>query len=108
MQNDHSTTSTTHVKLPVAIGETIAVQSNKYCEHPLLGYVTSVKRDTVVFDWLVGSYSGTWKEWRGRGKGRSIIYSDELHTTDIIMTSITLTKGKKLPPQTVATLKELY
>ena len=105
MQNDHGITSTTN---PVAVGEMIAVRSNKYRERPLLGRITTVKQDTVVFDWLVGSYSGTWKDWRGRENGKSVIYSDELPTSDILMTSITLTKAKKLQPQTVATLKELY
>lgn len=62
----------------VTIGENIAIRRMKYKEKPLIGKVTAIKESSVVIDWLIGSYSGMWKEWRGRSEGKSVIYSDKI------------------------------
>ena len=89
-------------------GEYIAVVSNKYDDRPLLGRVTGVKQDKVIIDWMVGSYSGTWREWRGRSGGKAVIYSDTIMKQDIVLRNITLTKSHRLKPEQVTCLKELY
>lgn len=70
--------------------------------------MTAVKASCVVIDWLIGSYSGMWREWRGRSEGKSIVYSDEICYDDIILGGITFTKSNRLRPATVSSLKELY
>ena len=82
--------------------------SDKYHDRPLLGRVTAVKQDVVTIDWMVGSYSGVWREWRGRSEGKSVIYSDNIKVTDILLPNITFTKCQKLKQDTTMLLKELY
>lgn len=92
------------------MGELIAVYTAKFTERPLIGRVTSVDDiDKVVrFEWMIGTYTGTWKEWRGRKEGKSVIFTDSVPLTDVLYHPIELTKSKKLQPQVVAKLRELY
>ena len=91
-----------------AIGECVAVLCDKYTERPLLGRVTEVIENNVKIDWLIGSYSGNWREWKGREQGKTVIYSETLPLKNILLYPITLTKSMKLPLKTIAELKELY
>ena len=86
----------------------IAVRCSKYQERPLIGRVTKLTGREVMFDWMVGTYSGTWKEWRGREDGKPVIFSDSVPVEDVVYGPITLHKSKKLPPQTIKELKEVY
>ena len=52
------------------IEDYIAVCCEKYDDKPLLGKVTGTEETFVMIDWMVGTYSGTWREWRGRKEGR--------------------------------------
>ena len=70
--------------------------------------MTAVNNQSVTIDWLVGSFSGMWREWRGRSGGKSIIYSDTIPFYDILQQNIEFTKSNRLRPSTVAALKELY
>ena len=94
----------------IAIGEFIAVRCKKYNDKPLIGRVTAVNsgKQSVTIDWLIGSYSGMWREWRGRSEGKSIVYSDDIPVGDILLRKIDFTKSRRLRPTTVASLKELY
>ena len=82
--------------------------SAKYSDRPLLGRVTGVMQDNVIIDWMVGSYSGIWREWRGRSGGKAVIFSDTIKKEDILLRNVTLTKSHRLKPDQVTCLKELY
>ena len=87
----------------------MAVRCSKYSERPLIGRVKSVNgNNNITIDWLIGTYSGYWKEWKGRHEGKPVVYSEEIPVEDIVLSSISFTKSWKLPPKTVAALKELY
>ena len=62
----------------------IAVRCSKYQERSLIGCVINLTGREVVFDWMVGSYSGTWKEWRGREDGKLVVFSDSVPVEDAI------------------------
>ena len=83
----------------------LAVRCEKYKEKPLHGKVTAVKASCVLIDWLIGIYSGMWREWRG---GRIFVYSDRINNDDIILRGITFTKSNRVCSATVSSLKELY
>ena len=85
----------------------VAVRSDKYSEKPLIGQVTEVNKDDITINWYIGTFSGYWKEWKGRQDGKSVIFSDTIPFKDILQ-SVSFTKTMKLPPKTVAALKELY
>ena len=89
-------------------GEFIAVHSDKFVERPLIGRTTKVTTYKVEFEWMIGTYSGQWKEWRGRQDGIPVIFTDSVPLTDVLYHPIEFTKNKKLGPQTVAKLKEAY
>lgn len=74
----------------------------------MIGRVTKITKKEVEFDWMIGTYSGTWKEWRGRQNGKRVVFSDSVPFKDVVHAPINLTKSKKLPPQTVSELKEKY
>jgi len=57
-----------------------------------------------VIDWYVGSYSGTWKAWKGCVDGKPIIYQHDIKLEDFLL-KIELTKAMRLSPKTVASLK---
>jgi len=48
--------------LCVELGECVAVISEKYSDRPLLGRVTAVFDEDIQMDWMVGTYSGVWRE----------------------------------------------
>jgi len=59
------------------------VQCSDYKEHPLIGKVTEKRQDEVVMDWYIGSYSGTWREWKGRDNGKTVVFSQTIKCDDI-------------------------
>ena len=85
----------------------MAVRCMKFKERPLIGCVTSVNSITVVTDWYVGSYSGTWKIWKGRENGKPTIFQEVIKLQDVLAT-VEFTKSMRLSPKTVSTLKQLY
>jgi len=85
----------------------VAVRSAKYTEKPLIGQVTAVNEGNITINWYIGTYSGNWKEWKGRQEGKPVIFSDSIPYKDVLL-SVSFTKSMKLPPKTVAALKELY
>ena len=85
----------------------MAVKCSQYTERPLIGCVNSVTNDGVVIDWYVGSYSGTWKAWKGRVDGKSTIFQQNVKLEDVL-SKVELSKSMRLSSKTVAALKELY
>ena len=83
------------------------MRCEKFSERPLIGHITQIDDKTVNINWMIGSYSGIWKEWKGRSEGKYITFADTIPLEDV-MTPIELTKGMRLPQKTVSTLKELY
>ena len=75
-----------------------------------MGRVTVVNESngTIEMDWMVGSYSGHWKEWKGREQGKSVIFAESIPFQGIILTPITISKSMKLSTKTITQLKELY
>jgi len=104
---DQQTDTISKRRLPEK-GEFVAVRCSKYSEKPLIGHVTSLNgNNNLTIDWFIGTYSGYWKEWKGRHEGKLIVL-DEIAVEDIVLSSISFTKSWKLPPKTVTVLKELY
>lgn len=85
----------------------MAVKSKKYKDRPLLGRVKEVGTD-IVIEWFMGSYSGTWKEWRGRSGGKAVTYTDSIPRKDIVHRDITFTSAMHLPAAVASTLKTKY
>ena len=90
----------------VQLGDFIVMTSTKYKEKPLIGQVTSTGHN-ITIDWYIGTYSGTWKPWRGREDGKTVTYRETIDRTDVIQT-ITFTKGMRLSTKTVKELKAKY
>ncbi len=92
------------------VGQYIAVRSSKYNERPLIGCINHIDdyQKSVQFDWYVGTYSGTWREWKGREGRQRVTFTDSVPFTDVIYTNVTFTKSKRLTPSVVTALKQLY
>lgn len=83
------------------MGMLVAVNISKYPDRPFIGRVVEGHKHEVVLEWLVGSYSGTWKEWKGR--------EGDFHRHSVCRRhDIKLTVGKRLQPSKVKVLKSLY
>ena len=87
----------------------MAVKCDKYQERPLIGKITALDHDTdnATIEWYVGTYSGMWKQWRGRKDGKPVIFSDVIPIKNIL-TKVYFTKSMRLPPKLISTIKELY
>ena len=44
----------------------------------LIGKITEINDINATIDWCVGTYSGIWKEWRGRKDGKAVVFSDTI------------------------------
>lgn len=91
----------------LTIGQYVAVRCDKYKERPLIGCITQICEKTVDINWMIGSYSGVWKEWKGRSEGKCVTFSDTISREDV-MIPVEFTKGMRIPPRKVSNLKELY
>ena len=89
------------------VGEFVAIKSPKFTERPLIGCVTSISSTTVIINWYVESYSGTWKVWKGCENGKPMIFQEVVNIEDFLAV-VEFTKSRRLSPKTVSTLKELY
>jgi len=58
-------------------------------------------------DWYIRTYSGIWKEWKGRDQGKPVVFSHTVENKDILKT-VTLTKAMRLKPEAVQDLKSIY
>ena len=38
----------------------------------------------VKLEWMTGTYSGSWKEWRGREDVEQVVYTDVAPLTDVV------------------------
>ena len=94
-------------KLKFCQGEYVAVKCGKYKERPLIGRISEVDNVNITIDWYIGTYSDTWKEWRGRQDGKPVIFSDSIPVKDILM-KVSFTKSMRLPSSVIRSLKELY
>ena len=92
----------------INVGMLVAVNIEKYKDRPLIGKVLEVSGDSIVLEWMVGSYSGIWKEWKGREEGEVVTYTDVITIENIVCTDIHFTPSKRLPPNIIKTLKSLY
>ena len=79
-----------------------------YKDRPLLGRVKSIQALKVTIEWLMGSYSGKWREWKGKVGKELVVYTDEIPVNDIIHRNITLNSSMHLTPSVVKILKEKY
>ena len=70
----------------------------KFKERPLIGRVTSVNATTVAMDWYVGTYTGTWRIWKGRENGKLAVFQEVIELQDVL-TAVELTKSMRLPPK---------
>jgi len=86
----------------------VAVFSEKYSERPLLGRVTAVFDEDIQMDWMVSTYSGVWREWTGRAEGKRCVFNDRIKKSKILMKSVNFTNAKRLKPDIVRELKQLY
>lgn len=86
------------------IDEIIGVISPKYSERLLLGKILAVNDASVDIEWLVGTYSGTWKIWKEKGKS----ITDTILNEDILLHNIILTNAKRLTTSTIKELKDVY
>ena len=91
----------------IKLGELIAVYTEKFTERPLIGWVTSVDSKVIKFDWMIGTYTGTWKEWRGRKEGKSVIFSDSVPLMDVLYHPIELTKGTTSSSETKRNIQKI-
>ena len=78
-----------------------------YKERPLIGRViTTNKEGRITVEWMMGLYSRRWKEWKGRERGKLVIYTDEVEPKDVVLRDIEFTHQMKLAPATIVALKE--
>jgi hypothetical protein len=68
------------------------INCHKYEERPLIGQITTTDDNerTATIDWLIGTYTGTWRVWNGREGKLSVIMTNEIAYSDII-TTVTFT-----------------
>ena len=68
---------------PYKTGQYIAVNCHKYDERPLIRQITTTddKKCTATIDWLIRTYTGTCRVWKGREGRRSVIMTDEITVT---------------------------
>ena len=85
----------------------VAVRSTLYKEKPLIGQITKTGRADIQIDWYIGTYSGTWKPWKGREGGKTVTYMETINRNDVIR-KVTFTRSMRLSTATTATLKTLY
>ena len=62
----------------------VAVDLKKYDDRPLLGRVVEVREEEVELEWFVGTYSGMWKEWKGRDGRRVITFKEGPNSPDAL------------------------
>lgn len=60
----------------------------KYTERPLIGRVTEANNGEIVIDWMIGSYSGVWREWKGREGRCSETYTEKIPYSDIVLKNV--------------------
>ncbi len=70
----------------------IAVDCKQYKERPHIGKLERVTPASVTIHWLIGTYSGVWKEWKKQGNN----VSEEVDPENIVLPGITLTKSNRL------------
>ena len=62
----------------------MALKLDKYPDRPLIGRIARIQGASIEVDWMVGTYSGQWREWKGRQDGKTIIFSDTVRRENII------------------------
>ena len=91
--------------IDVQVDSFVAVTSTRYKDKPLIGLVTATETDTITIDWYIGTYSGTWKPWKGRVCGKTVTFTETIRMTDILQT-VTFTKAMHLSSTTVSQLEK--
>ena len=73
----------------------MAVICHKYRDRPLIGRVASYDdhRKDVLLDWYMGTYSGSWRWWKGKKDGQMFVYTDKIPVEDIVMRHIPFSKS---------------
>ncbi len=82
----------------------VAVDCKQYKERPQIKKLVRVTPASVTIHWLIGTYSGVWREWKKQGNN----ISKEVDPENIVLPGIALTKSNRLHPSTVAQLKRAY
>lgn len=95
----------------VTVGTTIACFLPKYSdEEPQLGRVLKVnegENHNLEIEWLVGSYSETWRVWKQK-KGREYVTWKEVIPNHAVLFPVTLTRAERLPSSLISKLKCAY
>ena len=55
-----------------------AIKSVKSHEHPLIGKICSTDGGMVEIEWMVGTYSGLWKQWKGKEGGKTVVFTEKI------------------------------
>ena len=69
----------------------LGCKSTKYRERPLIGKkcdIDTPDSGRVEMEWMVGTYSGLWKEWKGREGGKTVGFTENISKEDIIRESV--------------------
>ena len=80
-------------------------------EIPQIGKVvdiSSTSPEAVDIEWLVGTFSSTWKILKQRQGGEYAPWRERIQRSDIILFPIQLTNGYRLQKKTVTELKTAY
>ncbi len=89
--------------LTLQLANWFAVNCDKYSEEPQIGKVTAVQEQSIIIEWLIGTYTGVWRQWK---KGENI--SDDIEPKDVVRRNVKLTKANRLSPSMVTELKAAY
>ena len=89
-------TESTSLKSSPAVGKFVPVQCDKYREWPLIRSVCEKFDGAVQITWYIGTYSRTWKEWKGRSEGKYVTFQDRINHQDVLMHDINFTKSMRL------------
>ena len=72
------------VNLNIEVGCYVAVRCRKYKDRPLIRKVAEISKGNVLLEWMIGTYSGTWRAWKGREGKRSVTLTDEIPIQDVL------------------------
>lgn len=70
--------------------------------------VGGIKANTIIVNWLTGSYSAPWKPHKIRQGRHMVVLEEEIPKSSVILQNILLTEKRKLKKATIRTLRSLY
>ena len=58
----------------VQVDTFVAVTSTRYTDWTC----NCTETDNITIDWYIGTYSGTWKPWKGRVCGKTVTFTETI------------------------------